>query len=56
VALTGSHIRYTLKGIVGDDRLDDRVERRNIHNGFGKGAGCTLGDHNLFSHPIYAVR
>ena len=42
VALTGSHIRYTLKGIVGDDRLDDRVERRNIRNGFGKGAGRTL--------------
>ena len=42
VALTGSHIRYTLKGIVGDDRLDDRVERRNVRNGFCKGAGCTL--------------
>src|SRR5690606_1743512 len=42
VALTCSHIRYTLKGIVGDDRLDDRVERRNIRNGFCKGAGCTL--------------
>ena len=42
VALTGSHIRYTLKGIVGYDRLDDRVERRNIHNGFCKGAGRTL--------------
>jgi len=42
MALTGSHIRYTLKGIVGDDRLDDRVERRDIHNGFGKSAGCTL--------------
>ena len=42
MAFTGSHIRYTLKGIVGDDRLDDRVERRDIHDGFCKGAGCTL--------------
>ena len=39
---TAGHIRYTLKGIVVDDRLDDRVERRDIRNGFCKGADCTL--------------
>ena len=56
VAFTGSHIRYTLKGIVGDDRLDDRVERRNIRNGFCKGAGCTLDICTLYKSAILHSR
>ena len=32
VAFTGSHIRYTCKRVGRDDRLDDRVERRNVCN------------------------
>ena len=42
VALTGGHIRYTCKRVVVNDGLDDRVERRNVYNGFSKGADCTL--------------
>ena len=29
VSFPGSHIRYTGKRVVGDNRLDDQVERRN---------------------------
>jgi hypothetical protein len=39
----GCHIRYTCKRIGRDDRLDDRVERRNVCNRIRKFADRTFG-------------
>jgi hypothetical protein len=39
VALTGSHIRYTLIGIVGDDRLDDRARTSQCPQWVRQGCG-----------------
>ena len=43
MVLPGGHIRYTCKRVVGDDRLDDRVERRNVCNRVREFADRTLG-------------
>ena len=43
MALTGGHIRYTCKRVGRDDRLDDRVERRNVCNRVRECADRTFG-------------